>query len=58
MEKYRELKGLCKCCLGCNRLENKWFEGFEKCKHMKSPQETVKEILGVKDGVQEEWKMR
>ena len=55
---YKELKGLCKYCLGCNRLENKWFEGVKECKHMKSPQETIKEILGVKDGVQEKWKMK
>lgn len=26
-----ELKGLCKDCLGCQRLEDKNFEGTEVC---------------------------
>ena len=26
-----ELKGLCKDCLGCNRLQDKNFEGVEVC---------------------------
>lgn len=26
-----ELKGLCKNCTGCQRLEDKNFEGVEKC---------------------------
>ena len=29
----KELKGLCKKCLGCNRLELDDFEGVEECKN-------------------------
>ena len=36
-ERYRELKEPCRSaieegrCTGCNRLEQEWFEGNEKC---------------------------
>ena len=36
-----ELKGLCKDCLGCQRLEDKNFKGVEKC-------EWTKEEIGKK----------
>ena len=28
-----KVKGLCRKCLGCNRLENKYFEGTNYCKN-------------------------
>lgn len=31
--KYLELKGICKKCLGCNRLENIDFAGIYRCKY-------------------------
>ena len=34
-----ELKGLCKNCLGCNRLEDKTFEGVYRCEYA-----TIKQI--------------
>lgn len=33
MNKYPELKGKCKTCLGCNRLEDKTFRGIYECKN-------------------------
>lgn len=32
MVKYPELKGICKKCLGCNKLENYNFVGVNYCK--------------------------
>lgn len=29
----KELKELCKNCLGCNKLENPEFEGTEECEN-------------------------
>ena len=26
------IQGLCECCLGCNKLENKNFSGVYRCK--------------------------
>ena len=34
-EKYPELKGICKYCLGCNKLEQKKFEGVWKCENFR-----------------------
>ena len=34
-EKYPELKGICKYCGGCNRLENTNFEGVWKCENFR-----------------------
>lgn len=34
-----ELKGICKDCLGCNRIEDENFEGVEECKYA-----TVKQL--------------
>lgn len=33
---YKELKGVCRMCLGCMRLEQKDFEGVNECKYMPS----------------------
>ena len=30
---YKELKGVCRQCLGCNRLELEDFEGLEQCEY-------------------------
>lgn len=32
-QKYPELKGKCKTCLGCNQLELKSFSGVYECKN-------------------------
>lgn len=32
-EKYPELKGKCKTCLGCNKQEEKTFRGVYECKN-------------------------
>lgn len=39
--KYKELKGLCKDCLGCNRLEDPNFVGVYQCKYATKEQITV-----------------
>ena len=31
--KYQELKGKCKICLGCNKLENETFKEIEQCEN-------------------------
>lgn len=33
MNKYPELKGKCKTCLGCNKQEEKTFRGVYECKN-------------------------
>lgn len=30
---YKELKGKCKSCIGCNRCENIDFEGVYRCEN-------------------------
>ena len=42
--KYKELKGLCKTCLGCNRLEIENYIGTAQCKNYIDG--TKKENLG------------
>lgn len=32
-QRYPELKGKCKTCLGCNQLELKSFSGVYECKN-------------------------
>ena len=32
-EKYPELKGKCKTCLGCNKLEEINFTGYYRCEN-------------------------
>lgn len=45
---YKDLKGQCKDCLGCIRLENKNFEGTNECKLYEDPIDYIHKILGVK----------
>ena len=45
--KYQELKGLCKTCLGCNRLESENFVGTTQCKNYIDG--TKKENLGIQE---------
>jgi hypothetical protein len=42
-EKYLELKGVCRTCLGCEKLADKKFGGYYKCKNY---------MRGAKDGKQ------
>lgn len=49
---YRELKGICRTCLGCNKLELEEFEGVYSCPNELSPQDKIKQILGTKEGKQ------
>lgn len=39
-----ELKGLCKNCLGCNRLEDKNFEGVYRCEYATTKQISWKDL--------------
>ncbi len=39
-----ELKGLCRGCLGCNKLENPEFTGVYRCNYATSKQLTLEEI--------------
>lgn len=41
---YKELKGLCKNCLGCNRLENPDFEGVFRCEYATDKQLNIDEL--------------
>lgn len=45
--KYPPLTGLCKNCLGCNKLENPLFTGVNECKYARQPIQEIKEILGI-----------
>jgi len=38
---YRELKGVCKMCLGCTRLADKSFLGVEECSYMPQREKRV-----------------
>lgn len=46
--KYPELKGKCKNCGGCMRLENPLFTGTDNCKYADEPIKEIKKILGIK----------
>lgn len=55
------LETKCKTCLGCQRLENKNFNGVSSCKNYvrgtPTPEENInkiKEILGIQEEIQ--WK--
>lgn len=37
--RYPELKGVCKNCLGCSRLESPYFRGITECKYSTQPKE-------------------
>ena len=40
----QELIGLCKNCLGCNRLEDMNFKGTYRCEYATSEQITVEQL--------------
>lgn len=39
-----ELIGLCKICLGCNRLENPNFRGTYRCSYATEKQVSIEEL--------------
>lgn len=45
---YKELKGKCKYCLGCIRLEDENFEGTDNCIYAESPIDFINRKLGIK----------
>ena len=49
--KYPELKGKCKTCLGCNRLEDPYFTGTNECEYARQPIQEIKQILGVQERI-------
>ena len=46
---YKELKGKCKYCLGCIRLEDENFEGTNECIWAETPIEYIHRILGIEE---------
>lgn len=48
----RELIGLCKGCLGCNKLEDENFKGTYRCKYATSKQLSMNDLRKelMKDG--------
>jgi hypothetical protein len=42
--KYPELKGVCKNCLGCNKLENPYFTGENECEYFLQPKQDNEQI--------------
>ena len=40
----KELKGLCKNCIGCNKLELLKFEGVKKCKYATIEQLSIEQM--------------
>ena len=46
--KYPSLTGLCKNCLGCQRLEDPNFSGVYKCRYAEKP-EKIKEMSGTQE---------
>lgn len=40
----KEIKGACKNCLGCNRLELPQFEGVEKCEYCTLEQLSIEQM--------------
>ena len=45
--KYPELKGKCKTCFGCNRLENPYFTGVSECKYATQPRQEIKQKIRI-----------
>ena len=45
----KKLKGKCKYCLGCARLEDENFEGTNDCIYAETPIEYIHRILGIED---------
>ena len=46
---YKKLKGKCKYCLGCVRLEDEKFEGTDNCSLAESPIDYIHRILGMSE---------
>lgn len=46
--KYPPLIGLCKDCLGCQRLEDPNFRGVYKCRYVEKPGK-IKEMSGTQE---------
>lgn len=42
--KYPELKGICKNCIGCNRLEIPEFSGIYRCNYATDKQLSINDI--------------
>ena len=42
---YKELKGVCKTCLGCARLEQESFLGVEECNYMSNNKKCCEAIV-------------
>ena len=49
--KYPELKGKCKTCLGCSRLENPYFTGINECEYARQPRQQIKQIWGIQEKI-------
>lgn len=48
---YKQLKGICKQCLGCNKLELPYFSGVYKCKYATIKQISIADLKkGEKNG--------
>lgn len=49
---YKELKGICKNCLGCNKLEDSTFNGVDKCEYATTEQIAFKQMMigGINSG--------
>ena len=45
----KKLKGRCKFCLGCIRLEDENFEGTDDCIYCETPIEYIHRILGMEN---------
>lgn len=43
--KYKELKGVCKDCLGCNKLEDPNFVGVYQCKYATKEQISIDKYI-------------
>lgn len=41
---YKQLKGLCKNCLGCNKLELESFTGVYRCEYATDRQVDIDEL--------------
>ena len=47
-KQYKDLKGKCKTCLGCNQLELKKFNGVYECKnYMKGSRDEKTSICSI-----------
>lgn len=48
---YKELKGKCKNCLGCMRLEDPNFTGTNNCEYAKENIKQIQEIQGIQERI-------